>query len=254
MKKLFFISLFSGIVSTAMCQQQIDTDRPDQTESAFTVPRHWLQFEAGFSRQQNNSTEKEYLVPGLLSKYGLSKRVELRLITTLQIDADNTGNTKSVTRGFAPVEAGAKIALWEEKQWLPKTSLIFHVGIPALAAKQFRPDNVPVNFRFTMQHTLSEKISLGYNAGAEWTGDSNIPEWVYTLTTGYNITEKWYSYIEAFGSLTRYAMPQHSIDGGIAYTIGNNIKVDLSSGFGISKAAPDWYIAAGFSARIKTGR
>ena len=29
--------------------EKIDTDRPDQTESAFTVPKNWLQFEAGFT-------------------------------------------------------------------------------------------------------------------------------------------------------------------------------------------------------------
>jgi len=255
MKKIIFILLAIPCVGKhAMGQEKIDTDRPDQTESAFTVPKHWLQFEAGFSKQQNNGREKEYQLPGVLTKYGISNKIELRLITTFQSTVFNEGSTKSSLNGFAPVEVGAKIGLWEEKKLLPKTSLIFHVGIPWLAAKKFRPDNTPVNFRFTMQHTISDKVSLGYNAGAEWDGESNTAIWVYTFTTGYSFAEKWYSYVEAFGSVIKKDVPQHNIDGGIAYTIGNDIKVDLSSGFGISKAAPDWYVAAGFSMRIKMQR
>jgi hypothetical protein len=64
---------------------RIDTDRPDQTESAFLVPAHWLQFEMGCNQQATvGKKPDEYLLPTLLSKYGLGKRAELRLITTVQ--------------------------------------------------------------------------------------------------------------------------------------------------------------------------
>jgi hypothetical protein len=78
--------------------------------------------------------------------------------------------------------------------------------------------------------------------------------WIYTFAPGINLSEKWYGYVEAFGFISKINKPQHSLDGGIAYYISNDLKVDLSSGFGISKEAPDWYIAIGASFRFKTGK
>jgi len=248
----------SFLCITALCKAQvekIDTDRPDQTESAVLVPKKWFQFEMGFSKQVNNSTENEFQLPTLLSKYGISKRFELRLITTLQTNTDKSNPAlKQTNTGLTPVEIGAKIALWEEQKLLPKTSLIFHVGIPGLASKYYRADHLAPNFRFTMQHSLGKNIGLGYNVGAEWDGVNKEATWIYTFAPGFNISEKWYGYVEAFGFISKANKAQHSLDGGIAYYINNNFKIDLSSGFGISKEAPDWYIAIGASFRFKTGK
>lgn len=229
----------------------IDTDRPDQTESAILVPVKWLQFEAGFNFQKNNSDENEFLTPTLLSKYGLNKRIELRMITTIKTNSSTsmTYGTKNES-GLDVAELGAKISLFHEKKLLPTTSFIFHFGIPAFSSAKFKPDKIAPNFRFTMQHTLSANVSLGYNLGCEWDGFTNNPAYVYTITAGYNPAKKWYTYIEAFGVFKKQILPEHNLDAGLAYYISDNFKTDISSGFGISKAAPTWYVAIGFSARF----
>src|SRR5215212_6226634 len=87
----------------------IDTDRPDLTESAVLVPVKWLQFEAGFSYQKNDRTENEYLTPSLLSKYGLLKCLELRLITSLISNTSTTTLGRVRQSGLDVVEVGAKV-------------------------------------------------------------------------------------------------------------------------------------------------
>ncbi len=254
--------LFTFLISSAFAQttnrplvEKIDTDRPDQTESAVLVPKKWVQFEMGFSKQANNASENEFQHPTLLSKYGINKRFELRLITTLQTNTDNSISTaKKRNGGLTPVEVGAKIALWEEKNLLPKTSLIFHVGIPKLSSSYYQVNHLAPNFRFTMQHSITEKTGLGYNVGAEWDGINKEATWIYTFAPGINLSEKWYGYIEAFGFISKINKPEHSLDAGIAYYIKPDFKIDLSSGFGISSAAPDWYVAVGASFRFKTGK
>lgn len=257
MIKYVLQSLFAFCI-TGLCHAQvekIDTDRPDQTESAVLVPKKWIQFEMGFSKQVNNSTENEFQHPTLLSKYGINKRFELRLITTLQTNTDRSNPVlKRNNSGLTPVELGAKIALWEENKFLPKTSLIFHVGIPRVASGYYQADHLAPNFRFTMQHSLSKNIGLGYNVGAEWDGINKEATWIYTFAPGFNISEKWYGYVEAFGFISKNNKAQHSLDGGIAYYINRNFKIDLSSGFGISREAPDWYLAVGASFRFRTGK
>jgi hypothetical protein len=253
MIKYITLSLFF-FCTAALCNAQvekIDTDRPDQTESAVTVPKKWFQFEFGFSAQSTNSVEQEFQHPTLLSKYGIGKRIELRLITTVQTNTHVIIAGKEKETGVSPVEVGTKIALWEEKKMLPKTSLLFHVAIPGLASEKFKADKLAPNFRFSMQHTINKLIGIGYNLGAAWDGFSKDPAWVYTLSPGFNISEKWYGYIEVFGSVSKENEPEHNVDGGFAYYVSRDFKIDLSSGFGISREAPDWYIAIGASFRFK---
>jgi len=255
-KLLALFLLFNVCCSTALAQlDRIDTDRPDQTESPVVLPKNWLQLELGVSIQKNEAHDNEFLLPTLLTKYGLLKNLELRLITSVRRyqTIDNSGNTV-YQNGIEPVEFGAKIGLVEEKKWIPKTSLLFHVVIPTLASKDLKADKLAPNFLFSMQNTISEKMGLGYNLGAEWDGTNNEPGWIYSISPGFNVGENWYMYIEAFGTISKLESPQHNIDGGLAYYVNNNTKLDISGGFGISKAAPAWYLAVGGSWRFKTGK
>lgn len=191
-------------------RKRIDTDRPDQTESSYLVPKGFFQGEFGFNIE-NNKQLKTIVHPTGLWKYGINKRIELRLITEL-ISVETPllipeGNT--VITGLVPVQIGSKISLWEEKGVLPKTSLIFHVGIPALSSSKFKTPHLAPNFRFTMSHTLSERIGLGYNIGAEWDGFDKTPEWIYTFAPGFNMGKNWYGYVELFGAIKK--MNRHNI-------------------------------------------
>jgi hypothetical protein len=255
--KFYTLSLIFGLLTTAVfCQlTKIDTDRPDQTESAVTVPKKWFQFEIGLSKQANNKAENEFQYPSLLSKYGLGNGIELRLITTATTITNYTNTAKKLKEsGIEPIEVGTKIALWQEKKWVPKTSLLFHVAIPTFASKNFKSNNLAPNFRFSMQHTITDVIGIGYNLGAEWGGINREATWIYTFAPGFNISDSWYSYIEAFGFISKTSTPQHNISGGVAWFASTDVKLDFSSGFGISKSAPDWYAALGCSFRFKGGK
>ena len=101
-----------------------------------------------------------------------------------------------------------------------------------------------------MQHTLSDKLSLGYNLGCEWDGITPETTFVYTLTTGYSISNKMGCYVELFGFAPQHESANHNFDAGLSYLINNNFMVDLSSGIGITENAPEHYVAFGFSFRI----
>ncbi|MDP9231017.1 MAG: transporter, partial [Bacteroidota bacterium] len=177
-------------------------------------------------------------------------RFELRLEFNFLTTYLHMSSGYKKTTGFNPVALGVRTSLWEEKEWIPKTSLLFHVAIPTIASKSFRANHLAPSFRFAMQNTLTENIGLGYNIGAEWDGFSSAPTWLYTFSPGFNLGEKWYTYIEVFGFITKNQNPVHNIDGGVAYLVNKNIKVDLSGGFGITSIAPKNYVAVGCSFRF----
>ena len=67
--------LLTSFAAFAQSEGRIETDRPDQTECPFIVKRGFLQAEIGFNR-----SNREYLFPTSLLKYGVSKRFELRYV------------------------------------------------------------------------------------------------------------------------------------------------------------------------------
>ena len=226
----------------------IQLDRPDQTECSFIVPKGYIQAENGFSYENINKDEKAIVYPSTLWKYGLSKKVELRLITELV-----TEKQKDFTvSGLTPIKLGFKVNISQEKGIIPVTSLIVHLVIPGIASQSFISNYYAPSFRFTMQNTLSKKFSLGYNLGAEWDEQTHTPTYIYTLTTGYSITEKLNSYLEAYGFLAKNEWADHRIDGGFTYLLNEDMMLDISGGFGITKFSPINYVALGFSYRFNT--
>jgi hypothetical protein len=246
MKKIILIIIWIPFLTFSQEIEPIQTDRPDQTETPYLVPKKMFQVENGFSFQKNNVNSKTLTLPSSLWKYGVNDNFELRLITEFLIDK----NLDSEISGLKPVLVGCKIKIAEEKGIFPKTSFIGHVGLPNVATSKYKNEFTAAEFRFVMQHTLSEKMSFSYNLGSEWEGNSPEATFIYTIATGYSISERIGSYIEIFGFLPENATANHSIDGGITYLINDNFMLDLSSGFGVTKNAPSYYAAFGFSFRM----
>jgi len=103
-----------------------------------------------------------------------------------------------------------------------------------------------------LQKTVTQKLGIGCNLGMEWERFGEPPAYTYTFSPGFNLGEKWYAYIEAFGFIWKNEKPENSIDGGVAYYINDNFKIDASAGIGLNKKAPDYYFALGTSFRFKT--
>ena len=224
----------------------IQTDRPDQTECPFIVPKNHFQMESGFNYEKVNIDEQNFFYPSTLWKFGINNNLELRLITELNSNKFN----EVITTGVNPVKIGFKTNLWKQKGVFPLTSFIGHLSIPNSATNQFKTSFVAPDFRFTMQHTLNNTISIAYNLGAEWDGENANPSYIYTLTSGFSLTNKIGIYFELYGFTHNKKQNEHRADGGITYNLRKNILLDVSGGFGLSKNAPNHYVSLGFSVRF----
>ena len=219
---LIGIALFFGITESIFGQVlfPIQTDRPDQTECPFIVPKNHIQIESGFNFEKVNENEKNYLYPTILWKYGVNEKFEIRLISEL---TTNKISEKNVT-GINPIK--------------PLSTL-------NLRTTYFAP-----SFRFTMQHTLTRKISLGYNLGVEWDGENAEPTFIYTLTSGISLSEKTGAYLELYGFAPQKDAAEHRFNGGLTYFLKPNIMFDISGGFGLTENAPKYYSSLGLSIRL----
>ena len=228
----------------------IQLDRPDQTECPFITPKKYIQIENGFTYETFNQTQTSFNFPSTLWKYGVNEKFELRLITEL-VSVKTKANTNT---GFLPITIGFKTSLFEEIGFLPKTSFIGHITTSKIGSKEFQTKYIAPSFRFTMQHTLTEKISLAYNLGAEWNGDNAEQSYIYTLTTGFSLTDKIGCYTEFYGFIPAEKKAEHRFDCGLTYLINNDFMVDISGGFRLTENAPKNYISLGLSYRFITTR
>jgi Putative MetA-pathway of phenol degradation len=243
-----FCISFSIKIIAQNAQISIQTDRPDQTECPFITPKGFLQAENGFTYENIDKNNKSITLPTILWKYGVNKNVEFRLIT----EANTIKSFGNKISGLVPTIVGFKVTVSEEKGIIPATGFIGHLSIPNAASTKFKASYYAPSFRFNMQHTLSNKFTLAYNLGAEWDGETPEPTFIYTLTSGMSITQKLGAYIELYGFAPQNNIADHRADGGLTYLITNDVMVDISGGFGISKHSPQSYFALGFSYRIKT--
>jgi len=249
-KYLLSIGLLLGTSVENLFGQSIQTDRPDQTECPFIVPKKFIQLENGFLVENKIKSSQTLNHPSTLWKYGMSERFELRLIT--ELISEKTDAETIV--GLSPVTVGFKVNICTEKGLLPMTSFIGHLTTSHVATKEFHTSYFAPSFRFTMQHTLSDKFTLGYNLGAEWDGETAAPTYIDTLTTGVSITEKFGGYVELYGFVPQKEIADHRFDGGLTYLLTDNFMIDISGGVGLSKNAPKNYFAIGLSFRFNTAK
>ncbi|HUR31715.1 MAG TPA: transporter [Saprospiraceae bacterium] len=235
--------------TTWMVPDAIETDRPDQTETASLVPKGYFQMENGFSIED---TEPGFLYthPSTLWKIGVSDFFEVRVITEY-INIQLYDNPK--VDGLLPVQVGFKSKLLNQRGIIPKTSFIGHISLPGLASKQFQQTYFAPNFRLAFLHHIRQRFSVSYNLGAEWDGETPRPDFLYSLSLGANIIGGLGIYGELYGSMPQQREEDNELraDAGFTYLITNDVIADISGGIGISDNAPEKYIAIGFSYRFK---
>jgi hypothetical protein len=249
--KLLASALFFSVSMNAQDSAgNIETDRPDQTETPTLTRKGWFQAELGLNYERVHDKNYTMMVPTSLLKYGISKRVEFRLNINYRTDYIHLIPNPLELEGFEPVEIGTKIGLWEEKKARPKTSLIAHVGLSEVASDVYKPKEPIASFVFTRQHTLSQTTSLGYNLGLKWEGESSSPLFAYTFAPGFNLSDRFYFFIESFGFIGKEDYHDHNVDAGIAYLINRNMKMDFAAGKGLSLASSEYFLSLGFSFRL----
>lgn len=249
---LFFLISYS-VLGQELNPKPMLTDRPDQTECPYIVPKGSLQIELGFLHQHlklNNIEEFQFLYPSSLFKYGLLETLELRLVIENNSIKSRENKNYNIEYGFNPVQLGFKIKIFEESKLFPEMAFIFHLGIPDLASANFKTPYINPKFRFTFQHNLTKKWYLGYNLGLEWNGENAVSTKIYTLTTGWALNANLGTYIETYGFLADNEAADHRINAGLTYYLKPNFMIDVSSGLGLSKSSHNEFIGLGCSFRL----
>jgi hypothetical protein len=251
-KLILVAALWLCFVTTAFSQEsEIVTDRPDQSNTPLLVPKGALQIETGFIVEKQNSTivdQTNYTYNNSLLKFGINEHFELRFnvgyIGTRKIIDDIRLN-----QGLAPISLGVKIKLADAKGGWPQAALISNISLKS-RAKEFTPAYTANDITISCAHELTRHLTVTYNTGIKWNGNSPEATFFYTLTLGYTITNKLGAFTEAYSFFPERHKNDHCVDGGFTYKFSPKFQYDISGGLQLECNSPDFFVSTGLSFRL----
>jgi len=233
----------------------IGTDRPTQTVGPYIVPKGSFQIESGIiytNRNDQTDINEQWSYATTLLRYGIFENFEVRLNSSYEstntyvkeIQEDSTYN------GMGPVTAGFKITLAKERGIRPELAIVASITFRHLGDINYRPTfSYPVGM-LAATNTLSKRFSLGYNIGFAYSGEDADGFFIYTVYLGFQITNRLWSFAEAYGDFDNGNFPNHKWDAGLTYIIRHNLQIDISGGTGISEDVDKYFLNGGISWRI----
>jgi len=229
----------------------ISTDRPDFTESTDVVGRGFIQVEGGFSYErdgQGSGHVGTVTVPGSLLRFGVSRRVELRLATDGIVSA--ASGPVRVT-GVADIETGVKVRLFDQERLGVDLAILPLITWPTGSAA-VTSGGVDPTLKVAWGRDLPSGFDLSgnYNVAALSDPLRRFTQQTLSVSLGHDFYAG-STYIETFGfmPMERDSRAGWTIDGGFSRLVGDNVELDVEGGRGVTDAAPDWFIGFGFGIR-----
>ncbi len=210
---------------------QINTDRPNQTDSSSTLPEGSFQIESGFQVGFNTigaTTARQILLPINLFRVSLSEKLELRLINQLQLN--KRGEEK--IQGIGDIELGAKFQLYKKETSPLEVAILSHLVVPT---GNFSLSNRQIGnlTKIAVSHPVTKNLGLSYNLGFS-SIDSGDMDLSYSVSLGYSLNQKMSLFIEPYGRFDDFEDVEFNVDAGFVYLIKDHIQLDLVFGSGMN--------------------
>lgn len=245
--------------------REMNTDRPDQTESPFTVDAGHFQLEMDFvsgvfereRAQGADVTTEIWNVTPVNFKVGLLNNVDLQLVLDTYVQSkirDHVSGTVDNASGFGDATSRLKVNLWGNDGGRTAFAIMPVVKWP-LPKSGLRNGKTEGGVIFPLSVDLGEGFDLGAMTEFDFVANEAgryDTEFVNSVTVGHDLTQKLAMYVEFFtvtGSAPGFRW-QGQADVGWIYALQKNVQLDCGCNFGVTRSAPDFGPFAGLSIRF----
>ena len=252
-------NLFNPVPENLM--RELSPDRPDETESAYTVDAGHFQLEMDFVNfiydKSDGTTTKAWDVGDFNFKAGLLNNVDVQLVYDNYLNArteDRSG--KSTTQsGFGDFTTRLKVNLWGDDGGTTAFALLPYVTFPT-GADGLGDNAVEGGVIFPLAVSLPHDFDLSLETAASlMKNDDNggyHEEFIASASVDHQIIGKLSGYLEFFTNFTteRHASWAGTVDTGLEYLVTKNIQFDCDCYFGVTPASPDFNPFCGITVRF----
>ncbi len=238
-------------IHAADFQRELSPDRPDTTESPYTVEHFQIESSLWtFSRDRESGIKTETWSIGEMNlKTALSSSQDLQLVLRPWIHEQSTDGETS--EGFGDMELRLKWNLWGNDSGKTAGAVMPYVSIPSHTAVSTGEWEGGVIFPIAIE--LTDKLGLGMQieAARAWNDDDSEYDWdiLHSAVLGISITEKLGAFIEYVGIAGDGAYEAIG-NIGLTWASTENLQWDIAIGYGLNDAAEDFTIAQGVSFRF----
>jgi hypothetical protein len=245
LRRLFLACLAPAIAAADPAAEPIELggDRPDFTESALVVPPRALQIEGGMTWQRSDSSTTEFQAAELALRYGAWARFEWRLAlpnyVRVSSDAAWIAGASDPLFGFK-VQAGPLPSKTE-------LAVIVQASLP-IGSFKLSSDRVDPQVKVPFSHPLGGPWSLNGQASFFFPtiADSRDSVFQPTLSVSRDLTARSGAFLEYIGEFSRLFPDFNVLHAGYTYQPLPRLQLDVHAAVGISNAAPDFFVGAGF--------
>jgi hypothetical protein len=242
--------------------RDLSPDRPDETESPYTVDAGYWQLEMDFASftydKMDGTTTKAWDVGDFNLRIGLLNQMELSLIfdNYLNVRTENhaTGADKTQS-GVGDFTARVKINLWGDDGGTTAFGLLPYVKFPT-STDDLGNDAVeggtifPLGVKLPCGFDLSLETAAGFRKNDD-NGDYH-GEFINSFSVDHRIIGKLSGYLEFFSDISteRHAGWIGTVDTGLEFLVTENVQLDCGCNFGVTRAADDFNPFAGITVRF----
>ena len=246
--------------------RELATDRPDQTETPYTVDAGHFQIELDFATYARDCDDsdgmdlrtREWTVAPVNLKVGLLNSVDLQFVldTYAQTKVENrVAQTSESDSGFGDVTTRLKINFWGNDGGITAFGMMPFVKWP-LPKSGLRNGRTEGGLIFPFASELPWGWDVGamtefdYNRDAD--GGGHHTEFVNTITFGRTIVGKLRGFLEFFSNVSteRDSDWAGTVDFGVTYLLTENLQLDGGCNIGVTNAAEDFKAFSGISMRF----
>lgn len=237
---LFFMFLFNSISFA----QELITDRPDYTESPYSVSFRKVQLESGINYQRISDLS-ELSFPNLLTRLGLGKNLELR------INIPGWSKFTNSKMFFNDIGIQLKYQFLSDDIFIPM-AFLFITNFPT-GADEVSVGKFEYGVKYAFAFDINKFLGLGINFGAISTtiDDKQIIISSASMSLGIGISEKVGAFFELFAEIPNKQIWQPNVDGGFTFLVTPDIQLDFYAGKGLNNNSPDFFIGSGLSVRFE---
>jgi hypothetical protein len=243
--------------------RDLTTDRPDLTESPYTVDAGWWQLEmdvVAYTHDHDKSggadvTASALAFANLNLKVGLTNAIDLQTVfePAIRVRAtDHVTGAREKISGFGDITSRLKINFWGNDGGDTAFALMPFVKWPT---NQHGLGNDSVEGGLIVPYAVS--LPAGWDLGMmtefdvvrNATDSGYDIDWVNTITVGHDLTEHLGGYLELATTLT-HGRDLASFDCGLTYGIGRHVQLDAGVNLGLTDATEDYTVFTGVSVRF----
>ena len=252
-------SLFHPVPDNLL--RELSPDRPDETESPYTVDAGHFQLEMDFANftydQTDGTTTKAWNIGDFNFKVGLLNNVDFQMVydNYLNVNTKDGSGHSTTQSGFGDFTTRLKVNLWGDDGGQTVFALLPYVKFPT-STDDLGNNAVEGGVIFPLAVSLPHDFDLSMETAVGFFQDETDnryhEEFIVSASLDHQIIGKLSGFLEFYSNFATRDRAGWigTVDTGLEYLVTKNLQLDCNCYFGVTPAAPNFNPFCGITVRF----